>query len=61
MAKGGLDKAKSPLHRPISSDEVGKAAPMLASPLSSGVTGEVVHVDAGFHVDGMIFRRRKRL
>ena len=47
--------AKAPLHRPISSDEVGRAALMLASPLSSGVTGEVVHVDAGFHVDGMIF------
>lgn len=52
-----LDEAarKAPLQRAISSDEVGRAALMLASPLSSGVTGEVVHVDAGFHVDGMIF------
>ncbi len=47
--------AKAPLQRSISSDEVGRAALMLASPLSSGMTGEVVHVDAGFHVDGMIF------
>jgi enoyl-[acyl-carrier protein] reductase I len=46
---------KSPLQRAVSSDEVGRAALMLASPLSSGVTGEVVHVDAGFHIDGMIF------
>jgi len=28
---------------------------MLASPYASGITGEVVHVDAGFHVEGMVF------
>lgn len=52
-----LDEAarKSPLHRPVSSDEVGRAALMIASPLSSGITGEVVHVDAGYHIDGMVF------
>ena len=47
--------AKSPLRRTIDASEVGKAALFLASDLSSGVTGEIVHVDAGFHVDGMIF------
>jgi enoyl-[acyl-carrier protein] reductase I len=46
---------KSPLQRSVSSDEVGRSALMLASPLSSGITGEIVHVDAGFHIDGMIF------
>ena len=33
--------AKAPLHRPVSSDEVGRAALMLASPVSSGVRGDV--------------------
>jgi enoyl-[acyl-carrier protein] reductase I len=47
--------AKSPLRRTIDASEVGKAALFLASDLSSGVTGEIVHVDAGFHIDGMIF------
>ena len=46
---------KSPLRRTIDASEVGKAALFLASDLSSGVTGEIVHVDAGFHIDGMIF------
>jgi enoyl-[acyl-carrier protein] reductase I len=29
----------------------------LLSDLGSGVTGEVVHVDAGFHIAGMVFHR----
>ena len=43
----------SPLRRTVSSDEVGAAAMYLLSYLSRGVTGEVHHVDAGYHVVGM--------
>ena len=37
----------------MTQDEVGKSALYLLSDLSSGVTGEVLHVDAGYHVVGM--------
>ena len=43
---------KSPLKRNITQEEVAKTALFLASDLSSGVTGEVIHVDAGYHVMG---------
>lgn len=46
---------KAPLRRIVESDEVGRAALLLASDYSSAITGEILHVDAGFHVDGMIF------
>ena len=41
---------RSPLKRTVESEEVGNAALFLASDLSSGVTGEVMYVDAGFNV-----------
>jgi enoyl-[acyl-carrier protein] reductase I len=34
-------------------DEVGVAAAFLCSPLASGITGETLHVDKGYHVMGM--------
>lgn len=43
----------SPLRRTVSQDEVGKSALYLLSDLGSGVTGEIHHVDAGYHVVGM--------
>jgi enoyl-[acyl-carrier protein] reductase I len=43
----------SPLRRGVSIEEVGGAALYLLSDLSRGVTGEVHHVDAGYHVIGM--------
>lgn len=43
----------SPLRKNVSIDEVGGAALYLLSDLSSGVTGETHHVDAGYHVVGM--------
>jgi enoyl-[acyl-carrier protein] reductase I len=43
----------SALRRTVSIEEVGAAALYLLSNLSSGVTGEVHHVDAGYHVQGM--------
>lgn len=43
---------RSPLRRNITTAEVGNTAVFLCSPLSSGITGEVVHVDAGYNVVG---------
>jgi enoyl-[acyl-carrier protein] reductase I len=43
----------APLRRGVSADEVGDAAVYLLSDLSRGVTGEVHHVDAGYHIVGM--------
>ena len=55
MAVGGIDamldrmEKTSPLRRNIETDEVGKAAVYLLSDLSSAVTGETHHVDAGYN------------
>ncbi|MEM1237364.1 MAG: SDR family oxidoreductase [Pseudomonadota bacterium] len=43
----------SPLRRTVTQDEVGNSALYLLSDLGSAVTGEVHHVDAGFHIVGM--------
>ncbi|MBY0292447.1 MAG: enoyl-ACP reductase FabI [Alphaproteobacteria bacterium] len=43
----------SPLRRNITTEEVGKSAVYLLSDLASGVTGEILHVDSGYHVVGM--------
>ena len=43
----------SPLRRTVSIEEVGESGMYLLSDLSRGVTGEVHHVDAGYHVVGM--------
>ena len=39
----------TPLRRNVTIDEVGNTAAFLCSDLASGITGEVVHVDAGYH------------
>lgn len=39
----------TPLQRNVTADEVGNTAAFLCSDLASGITGEVVHVDAGYH------------
>ncbi|MDX1414189.1 MAG: enoyl-ACP reductase [Candidatus Promineifilaceae bacterium] len=44
---------RSPLRRNVDQDEVSQTALWLCSNLSSGVTGEVVHVDAGYNILGM--------
>lgn len=44
---------RAPLRRNVDQEEVGKTALWLCSDLSSGVTGEVVYVDAGYHILGM--------
>ena len=43
----------SPLRKLVSQEEVGNAALFLLSDLGSAVTGEVMHVDAGYNVLGM--------
>ena len=43
----------SPLKRTISIKEVGNSAIYLLSNLSSGVTGEIHHVDSGYNIIGM--------
>jgi enoyl-[acyl-carrier protein] reductase I len=47
------NESNSPLRRNVTQEEVGKAALYLLSDLGSGTTGEVLHVDAGYHVVGM--------
>ncbi|MBI5193980.1 MAG: enoyl-ACP reductase [Nitrospirae bacterium] len=44
---------KAPLRRNISAAEVGKTALFLCSDLASGITGEVLYVDAGYNIIGM--------
>lgn len=43
----------APLKRNVTIGDVGGAAVFLLGPLGAGVTGEVLHVDAGYHVVGM--------
>jgi enoyl-[acyl-carrier protein] reductase I len=45
----------TPLRRNVTIDEVGNAAAFLCSDLASGVTGEVLYVDAGYSHVGMAF------
>ena len=43
----------APMRRTVTIEEVGESAVYLLSPMSRGVTGEILHVDAGYHVVGM--------
>jgi enoyl-[acyl-carrier protein] reductase I len=53
--KGMLDEAekKNPLRRNVTIEEVGNAAAFLCSDLASGITGDVLYVDSGYHILGM--------
>jgi enoyl-[acyl-carrier protein] reductase I len=44
----------SPLQRNVTTTEVGNSALYLLSDLSTGVTGETLHVDSGYHTVGML-------
>ncbi len=50
-----LDRAEktAPLRRNVSIEDVGNASAFLCSDLAAGITGEVIYVDAGYHVMGM--------
>jgi enoyl-[acyl-carrier protein] reductase I len=47
------NELNAPMKRTVTIEDVGRTAMFLLSDLSSGVTGEVIHVDAGYHVVGM--------
>jgi len=49
----GAVEEKTPLRRNVTQQDVGNAALFLCSDLASGVTGEVVYVDSGYHIMGM--------
>ena len=59
MAVGGVEeifewvKQKAPLRRNIDAGEVGKTTAFLVSDLASGVTGENLFVDSGYHIVGV--------
>jgi enoyl-[acyl-carrier protein] reductase I len=44
--------SKAPLRRNIEAEEVADTALYLTSPLARGVTGEILYVDAGYHIIG---------
>jgi enoyl-[acyl-carrier protein] reductase I len=52
-----LDEAarKAPQRRLVDACEVGRVALLLASGYTTAVTGEVIHVDAGYQIEGMVF------
>ncbi|GIX16611.1 MAG: enoyl-[acyl-carrier-protein] reductase [NADH] [Rhodothalassiaceae bacterium] len=43
----------APLRRNVTIEDVGSAALFLLSPMAAGVTGEILYVDAGYHIIGM--------
>jgi enoyl-[acyl-carrier protein] reductase I len=45
---------KTPLRRTVTTEDVGNAAAFLCSDLASGVTGEILYVDAGYSHVGMV-------
>ncbi len=51
MLNAAADRA--PLHRNVEQNEVGNTALFLASPLASGITGEITFVDCGFNITGI--------
>ena len=46
---------KAPQRRLVDACDVGRMALLLASDHMAAVTGEVIHVDAGYHIEGMVF------
>jgi enoyl-[acyl-carrier protein] reductase I len=44
----------APMRRVVTIEEVGETAVYLLSPMARGVSGEILHVDAGYHVVGMM-------
>ncbi|QBQ53125.1 enoyl-ACP reductase FabI [Nitrosococcus wardiae] len=62
LAAAGIDnfnkfltysERNTPLRRNVTTEEVGNVAAFLCSDLASGITGEIVYVDGGYHIVGM--------
>jgi enoyl-[acyl-carrier protein] reductase I len=62
LAAAGIDnfskfltysERNTPLRRNVTIDEVGNVAAFLCSDLASGITGEIIYVDSGYHIIGM--------
>lgn len=49
----GIMESRSPMHRSVTQEEVGKSALYLLSDMASGVTGEVHFVDTGYNIVGL--------
>jgi enoyl-[acyl-carrier protein] reductase I len=49
----GVYRERAPLRRNVDTNEVGEAAAFLLSDAARGITGEILMVDAGFHITGM--------
>lgn len=49
----GHYREKAPLRRNVEPEEVGRAGLFLTSPMASGITGEVLHVDCGYNIMGL--------
>ncbi len=50
-----FNEKSAPLRKNVTTEEVGNAAAFMCSDLASGITGEILHVDAGFHATaGMV-------
>ena len=47
------NESRSPLGRNVTIEEVGNAASFLSSDLASGISGEIMYVDAGFNITAM--------
>lgn len=48
-----LHSERAPLRKQVDIDEVGDAAMFLVSPLSRGISGEIIYVDGGYHILGV--------
>jgi enoyl-[acyl-carrier protein] reductase I len=53
--KGMLDEVekRNPLRRNVTIEEVGNTTAFICSDLASGITGDVIYVDSGYHILGM--------
>jgi enoyl-[acyl-carrier protein] reductase I len=49
----GIMENRSPMHRSVTQEEVGKSALYLLSDLSTGVTGDIHYVDTGYNIVGL--------
>ena len=57
----GLYEAMAPLGRNVTHEEAGKCGAFLLSELSSGITGEILHLDGGYNIMGSPGRMLERL